>query len=63
VDGVQPHQLMLAEVAEPALPDEEPPPQAARRSARKLAIEMAGITRRRRLRFGDFRMVPPGPDF
>src|SRR5713101_2566301 len=53
---------MLAEVAEPALPDvEPPPPQAARKSARKLRIESAGITRRLRLTFGNLRMVPPGP--
>src|SRR6266852_8067850 len=60
--GVQPHQVMVAEVAGPALPDvEPPPPQAARQSARKLRIESAGITRRLRLTFGDLRMVPPGP--
>jgi hypothetical protein len=52
---------MLAEVAEPALPDDEPFAQAARNSTRKLRIEIAGITRRLRLTFGDLRIVPPGP--
>src|ERR1700677_3268699 len=63
VVGDQPHQVMLAEVAEPALPVDEPLAQAARNSTRKLRIEIAGITRRLRLSltFGDLRIVPPGP--
>jgi hypothetical protein len=61
VVGVQPHQVTLADVADPALPDVEPPPQAARKIARKLSMERAGMTRRLRLMVGDMRMVPPGP--
>jgi hypothetical protein len=59
VVGVHPHQVMLADVAEPLLPA-VPPPQAARTSARKLRTEMTGIVRLRHLMLGDVRIVPPG---
>src|ERR1700692_1436764 len=62
-EGVQPHQVRLAEVAEPELPAGEPPAQPAARRARKITIERAGIARRRRLVVGDLRIVPPGRGF
>src|SRR5512146_1710148 len=63
VVGVQPHQVILADVAEPAPPPgDEPPAQAASESASRPSTGSAVITRHLvRLSFGDVRMMPPGP--
>src|SRR5690242_14345554 len=62
--GVQPHQVMLAEVAFPAPPPLLPPPpaQAASRKTSRLRIGIAGNTRRLRLSFRGAVIVPPGPE-